>query len=154
MSTHTVDEKGILMACPACRTRNRLAWKRLAGTGRCGRCQGPLPGPSLPLQLASEAQFDAIIVQSALPVLVDFWAEWCGPCKMLAPELERLAGQAGNAFLVAKVDTEALPGLAARFAIRSIPSLVLFQKGRELARTAGLQPAQALRAFIGNALSG
>jgi thioredoxin 2 len=105
------------------------------------------------LQLASEAQFDAMIGQSALPVLLDFWADWCGPCKMLAPELERLAGQAGSAFLVAKVDTEALPGLAARFAIRSIPSLVLFQEGRELARTAGVQPAPALRAFISKALN-
>jgi len=147
-----MDEKGILMSCPSCGTRNRLGWARLSRAGRCGSCRQPLPSPSLPLQVEAQAQFDALIGQSALPVLVDFWAEWCGPCKMLAPELERLAAQAGRDFLVAKVDTEALPALANRFAIRSIPSLLLFQHGSELARAAGAQPASALRAFIDKAL--
>jgi thioredoxin 2 len=94
-----------------------------------------------------------MLASSALPVLVDFWAAWCGPCRSLAPELEKLAAVSGEEFLVAKVDTEALPSVAAQFAIRSIPSLLLFGSGREIARSAGVQPAGALRNFVHKALA-
>jgi len=153
MATQQIDERGILVGCPSCGRRNRVAWARADQQGRCAQCKGPLTGPSLPLQVSSESQFRGLIDGSALPVLVDFWADWCGPCKMLAPELERLAAGSGKEFLVAKVDTEALPELAGRYGIRSIPSLLVFFRGRELARTAGVQPASALQGFVRQAMA-
>lgn len=153
MPTQQIDERGILLGCASCGTRNRVAWDRSDQQGLCAQCKASLPRPSLPLQVSSERQFRGMIEDSALPVLVDFWANWCGPCKMLAPELERLAAGSGKEFLVAKVDTEALPELAGRYGIRSIPSLLVFFRGRELARTAGVQPASALQGLVRQALA-
>lgn len=123
-------------------------------SGRCAACKAALARPSLPLEVSSPRQFEALVADSAMPVLVDFWAAWCGPCRTLAPELEKLAALSGEEFLVAKVDTEALPSVAADFAIRSIPSLLLFGGGREISRTAGAQSAGALRNFVHKALAG
>jgi len=154
MASHKIDEKGVLLDCTACGQRNRLAWKRINEPGRCAACKAALARPSLPLEVASPQQFSAMLANSAMPVLVDFWAAWCGPCRTLAPELEKLAAASGEEFLVAKVDTEALPSVAAQFAIRSIPSLLLFGAGREISRSAGVQPAGALRNFVHKALAG
>ncbi len=154
MATNSIDEKGVLLACPSCGQRNRLAWDRLDGQGRCASCKQALGTSSLPLAVTTQAQFSSMIAGSALPVLVDFWADWCGPCRSLAPELEKLAVSGAGDFLIAKVDTEALPELARQFAIRSIPSLLLFAGGREVSRTAGAQSAGALRNFVHKALAG
>ena len=154
MASHKIDEKGVLLSCTACGQRNRLSWQRINELGRCASCKKALARPSLPLEVASPGQFSSMLASSALPVLVDFWAAWCGPCRSLAPELEKLAAVSGEEFLVAKVDTEALPSVAAQFAIRSIPSLLLFGSGREIARSAGVQPAGALRNFVHKALAG
>ncbi|MCJ7558939.1 MAG: thioredoxin [Gammaproteobacteria bacterium] len=154
MATNSIDEKGVLLSCPSCGQRNRLAWDRLAGQGRCASCKQALGTPPLPLAVTSQSQFSSMIAASALPVLVDFWAAWCGPCRSLAPELEKLAISGSGEFLIAKVDTEALPDLARQFAIRSIPSLLLFAHGSEVSRTAGAQSAGALQNFIHKALAG
>ena len=101
------------------------------------------------MALSSGADFDALIRDSPLPVLVDFWAAWCGPCRAVAPELERLASERAGHVVVAKVDTEALPDVAGRFGIRGIPTMVLFRGGSEAARVSGAMPAEAIAAQLG-----
>jgi thioredoxin 2 len=129
----------LLVACPHCQTLNRVPAARLGEQPECGRCHQPLfTGRPLALDAAG---FTAHVERGQLPVLVDFWAPWCGPCRMMAPQFEQAATQLEPRVRLAKVDTEAQPGLGSRFGIRSIPTLALFRDGRELARQAGAMAA-------------
>lgn len=148
MNTIGLNESGLLSICPTCGRRNRLPYEQLGQKFRCGNCHTELRPPSEPLEVKSETVFDAVVGRSAFPVLVDFWAPWCGPCKMVAPELARIAAEGLDKWLVVKVNTEELPALAQRFHISSIPTLALFQEGREVARQSGAMPAAAIRQFI------
>lgn len=107
---------------------------------------GPI---DVPIAIDSTSDFDALVRAATIPVLVDFWAAWCGPCRMVAPELEKLAHAEAGRVLIAKVDTEALPDIAGRYGIRSIPTLVLFRSGREACRVSGAMPASAIARSFG-----
>lgn len=148
MTSLQVDHRGLLLPCPQCGQRNRMMYQRLGTTFRCGKCRRSLPPPDQPVEVQSDALFDALISKSSLPVLVDFWAHWCGPCKMVAPEIARLASEDAGRFVVAKVDTEQVPSLARKFLITAIPTMVLFRGGAEIARQAGAMPARAIRQFV------
>ena len=132
--------------CPACDTPNRVPRAKLAAGGKCGKCGKPLfAGRPLPLD---GQRFDRHAKAGDIPLLVDFWAAWCKPCRIMAPIFEQAATQLEPQVRLAKVDTEADPDLAARFAVRSIPSLVLSHHGQEIARTAGAMPLADLLAWV------
>jgi len=139
-----------LVVCPHCPAVNRIPDARLADKPRCGKC-GKALFTGHPLELTG-ASFDLHLQRGELPLVVDFWAEWCGPCKMMAPAFAQAAGQLEPRVRLAKVDTEAQQAIAARYNIRSIPTLVLFRGGREIARQAGAMSANAIVQWVERAL--
>ena len=147
-----LDEKGLLVSCGGCGKRNRIPYERLDATVRCGECKTALALPARPIEVTRAEQFPPLTGHSTLPVFVDFWAPWCGPCKMVAPEIEKVAASANGRFLVAKLDTDAVPEVAQAFKIQSIPTMAVFYKGQELERTAGARPAAGIISFIEGAL--
>jgi thioredoxin 2 len=148
MNEIETDERGILITCPKCGRRNRMKYQGLGKVFRCGQCKSELRPLGEPVDVRSDLVFDALISRSALPVLVDFWAPWCGPCKMVAPEIRKVATEAAGQVLVAKVNTEELPSLARRFRVTAIPTMSIFRNGIEVAHQAGAMAAPAIRKFL------
>ena len=142
-----VDARGILTSCPSCGSTNRLAYGTLDRRVRCGKCHTMLRPPDHPIEVG-ETFFDAMVSSASVPVVVDFWAPWCGPCRAMAPEFEKAARQLAGQALVVKVNTDSEPGLGGRFGIRSIPTIAVFRDGREITRVAGARPASEIERLV------
>src|SRR5690349_14925952 len=137
----------MIRKCSVCGRSNRVPAEHLADTGRCGACKAELPPPAEPIDADPET-FDEIIRGARVPVLVDFWASWCGPCRMAAPEVKKVAAEMASQAVVLKVDTERWPDLAQRYNVVSIPNFIVIKNGRPVLQQPGLMDHRQMVAWL------
>ncbi|HKC25285.1 MAG TPA: thioredoxin domain-containing protein [Thermoanaerobaculia bacterium] len=142
----------MIIACPSCQKKNRVKAEHLADVNRCGSCKRELPAISAPID-ADPSLFDEITAKARVPILVDFWASWCGPCRRAAPEVARTAEELAGQALVLKVNTEKHPELGARFRVQGIPSFLVMRDGRVVFQQAGLVSSSEMTRWLLSAAS-
>jgi thioredoxin 2 len=140
MAAIEMDDRGVIVACASCGQKNRLTYERLDDEVRCGQCKQPLKAPGAPIEIHTTADFDRLVSRSSVPVVVDYWAPWCGPCRMVAPVVEELAKDLAGRVRVAKLNVDENPATASRFHVQSIPTLLVLKGGKEMERIVGAQP--------------